>query len=875
MSSKWKHKTRTNHRGGNPNRGLGFEALEQRQLLSATPTGSLDDMIIFVNGGHGIHYAGGWGTDRGMGTSQDFIEDIAAQDFMSLYAEYVFNAGATVVPLRPIGHQPNEVVVDTWQASFHGTWNTGGASDVFGFADYFGPSDSIKVPNHGFRTGAEITYRTTRPSDTLPILNSSVNDETRYVIVVDRDTIGLATSLADSTANPPIYVDLVRDSGVTGFLDAIIDRRNTPELTDDRFFLLNRESDINYGDVPYRYAMASTTETAYARFRPKMPEAGEYPVYAWAAATARSVPDQEYRIHHAAGETTVNVNHETIGGGYVYLGTYFFNSGSSGYVDVTNVSSNAGDYVVADAIRFGNGFGTETRGVTAASSGHLKEDEAALYWIEAQLGERSSNPITLPIVRERIIQAARVWPDHMIREASTTGADRIYVGWHTNGFGNVYPSSRGRGVETVVHSKSPTANQEALAGKIAAEVFTDIDANKSLFEVLPFPRQRNNGDGISRGDKGEVRNTGEFDSTIVEVGFHTNPDDIKLMLDPDYQQIATRAAYQGTVNFFHELDSNSPTTVSPDPIRNLRAEKLTSFTGRLSWDLPVVDGIGGDAPTEFRVYRSADGRAFGEPTIVGNQTSVVVPIQRNSVEYFRITSANAGGESLPSKVVAANSGLVSNSNVLIVDGFDRRDRLQAISRTVSKGSNSFDVLTAEHDLGNSFDYVVPHAEAIEAHSGKSTDISTVPDSAVSIKDLAPLKKGETYGVMRVDNNTFQLTTLGGTTPIEFSDRGGGGTHRLDLPGRYPIQFEPEKDLLDDPNTLGIQLNRIRAQNHNLQTGDTVTYQRSDAIDLTEFDIIVWISGEEGDGPTNKRTVALNDRQIESIDNYVDAGGHMF
>ena len=40
------------------------------------------------------------------------IEDLGNVDQMTFLADYLFRAGATVVPLRPVGHQTNEVVLD-------------------------------------------------------------------------------------------------------------------------------------------------------------------------------------------------------------------------------------------------------------------------------------------------------------------------------------------------------------------------------------------------------------------------------------------------------------------------------------------------------------------------------------------------------------------------------------------------------------------------------------------------------------------------------------------------------------------------------------------------------------------------------------------
>src|SRR3954453_3987069 len=80
----------------------------------ARPHGGLSGKIVFVHGGHGITAAnekdGAWTFQRG--PSNGMIEDLGNVDQMTLFADYLFRAGATVVPLRPVGHQTNEVVVD-------------------------------------------------------------------------------------------------------------------------------------------------------------------------------------------------------------------------------------------------------------------------------------------------------------------------------------------------------------------------------------------------------------------------------------------------------------------------------------------------------------------------------------------------------------------------------------------------------------------------------------------------------------------------------------------------------------------------------------------------------------------------------------------
>ena len=119
------------------------------------------------------------------------------------------------------------------------------------------------------------------------------------------------------------------------------------------------------GTTPFRAAGTAATQTAHARYTPDIQEAGFYPIYAWVSADATwRTSDQRYSIHYAGGQTDVSINHRMVGGGFVYLGTYFFEEGTSGYVDIGNQSQDLREEarVVADAIRFGNGMGDIDRG---------------------------------------------------------------------------------------------------------------------------------------------------------------------------------------------------------------------------------------------------------------------------------------------------------------------------------------------------------------------------------------------------------------------------------------------------------------------------------------------------------------------------------
>src|SRR3954469_14894638 len=110
-----------------------IQALEPRVLL-AQPTGALSGKIVYTVGGHGITAdypgTGAWATQRG--DNNDLVEDFGNQDQLTYYVNYLFNAGATVVPLRPVGNQPNEVVLDNNSAVFTGSWSSSNVQPYFG-----------------------------------------------------------------------------------------------------------------------------------------------------------------------------------------------------------------------------------------------------------------------------------------------------------------------------------------------------------------------------------------------------------------------------------------------------------------------------------------------------------------------------------------------------------------------------------------------------------------------------------------------------------------------------------------------------------------------------------------------------------------------
>jgi hypothetical protein len=130
---------------------LRYEPLEPRLVMAAEdlidftamPSGALDGKIVYTGAGHGWEYLNGNLTTN-RGDVNEIVEPFGNQDQMTYFADYLLRAGATVAPMRPIGHQFNEVVLDNDSVgvSFSGTWSNSTAS-VYYDEDYGATVDTV------------------------------------------------------------------------------------------------------------------------------------------------------------------------------------------------------------------------------------------------------------------------------------------------------------------------------------------------------------------------------------------------------------------------------------------------------------------------------------------------------------------------------------------------------------------------------------------------------------------------------------------------------------------------------------------------------------------------------------------------------------
>jgi fibronectin type III domain protein len=508
-----------------------------------------------------------------------------------------------------------------------------------------------------------------------------------------------------------------------------------------------------YGDasdvVHYRYANTSTVETAVARYTPNLPEAGFYPVYAWTRDGSDRVSDQTYRIVHSGGATEVQINHRRVGKGWIYLGEYYFESGSAGYVEITNKSDDSkGSVVVADAIRFGNGMGDMDRG--AGISGQSREDENSRYWVQNGMGQ-GANPLTydqpgLTDYSDNVSTPPRMtaW---MNRESEGALTDRVYLGFHTNAYD---PGSLGLYNWNNDAEYATTTNQKRWAFIVANEF------NSDLVAVGSPPMEYNWPDRVALGkslilDRGDIefgeihgyRINYEMDATIIEVAAHGNKNEAELCLDMNVRRAAARAALQSIVRYFNEF-SDTALAFPPDTPSAVWGKSTSSESVTLGWTAPASNEVVGDPATGYVIYQSGNGYGYVAVAEVdgASKTSFTLnDLPNDETTYFRVASKNAGGESVQSEPIAVCPASSGNQDVLIVNGFDRIDRMmnppQVIAAGVggisAGGCTTYRIRPRQINAG---DYVIQHAEAIFANETPLVSCSNeaVVNGSVSLDD---------------------------------------------------------------------------------------------------------------------------------------------
>lgn len=109
--------------------------------------GALAGKVVYLTGGHGLNATAGvdgtWRTDRGL--TNGLVEDFGNQDQLQPFADYILRAGGMVAALRPIGHQPIEIVLDNDSpgVAWGGSW-TNVTTGLHYDEDYGATPDAVR-----------------------------------------------------------------------------------------------------------------------------------------------------------------------------------------------------------------------------------------------------------------------------------------------------------------------------------------------------------------------------------------------------------------------------------------------------------------------------------------------------------------------------------------------------------------------------------------------------------------------------------------------------------------------------------------------------------------------------------------------------------
>jgi hypothetical protein len=599
------------------------------------PIGALTGVTVYASAGHG--WTAGdtsWYLQRPV--LLDMCEDYGNIDQLNYFVHYAFNAGATVVPFRPVGWQTIEIVLDNDDpgVTFVGTWN-------------------------------------------------------------------------DSASSTKYY-----------------------------------ENGETVSGIPYKWTSADTVETATARYTPDIMTTDFYPVYCFTIAGSNRTL-QTYRVSHSGGISEITIDHRETGNGWIWLGNYYLEAGGDNYVEITNESTEAGA-IVADAMRWGDGYGDIVRPGPDSVSGYPRDEECQKYWAQSELGNNAVGfdpdiwDINGADDGSDNVRTGGKWAREM-NQVPPGGIfqdrwKRVHLEFHTNASGG-----GARGQICLITDLGATTYQEEYATILSDEVDADLLVLDGEFEHewvdRAAPTYTSSYGAICTG-----ANSDEFDATIVELAFHDNQQDAELLRDDRVRAAMAHACVHGIIRFLNSLpDSGVPLAFAPDTPRRVRAEVADNGDVVISWLAPLSDGARGDPATGYVVYQSTNGYGFGDPIVLGNAlTTTISDVPVGETRYFRVAATNSGGESMPSEVLAVRKSATMSEKVLIVNGFDRLRRQINPTQTFTQPPDYAGLWIERQKWlqSNSFDYVVQHAEALAAgdYGFASCCNEAVIDSYVQLDD---------------------------------------------------------------------------------------------------------------------------------------------
>ena len=498
-------------------------------------------------------------------------------------------------------------------------------------------------------------------------------------------------------------------------------------------------------------------------WQPNIPADGRYAVYVSYKTLPTSVSDAEYIVRHRGISTRFRVNQQMGGGTWVYLGTFDFAAGSSpdNSVLVSNKSNYRGT-VTADAVRFGGGMGSISRGdsihsyVRSAMPRFLEGSRYYAQWAgmpyklyknKEGVNDYGDDINIRSLMSNRLARGSVYLPGDSglcvpIELSLAVHSDAGYrqdmshigtLGIYTTGL-HTQTSETFEGA--LAEGLLPSGKSRLMSRDLCDMVMTQVDSDLRM--------QYDNWNRRQMYDKNysETREP-EVPGMILETLSHQNFADLVRGHDPVFKMLLSRAIYKGIAKYTAAVHSLPAITIQPLPVKDFSAildEEGDSV--QLSW-YPVTDpNEPTSIPTGFVVYTSEGSQGYDNGR-VAYRNHMKVSVQRGVLTRFMVRAINEGGASMPSEELCVYAAPEEKHRLLIVNDFDRLAGPQPIDTEISRGF-SFDT-----DPG----VVYQHSPS---YCGRQL---TFDKNGFNRRDAAELGfSGNEFEGMLMAGNTFDFTT---------------------------------------------------------------------------------------------------------------------
>ena len=520
-----------------------------------------------------------------------------------------------------------------------------------------------------------------------------------------------------------------------------------------------RNGILRDGENPFTMGTARMIRTtkkedkAIAIWQPNFKEEGRYAVYVSYQTMPKSVDDAHYIVRHKGQETHFIVNQKMGGGTWVYLGTFDFDKGENPFncVALTNQSKRKG-VVTADAVRFGGGMGNIERG---GDISHMPRClEAARYY-----AQWAGAPYS--------IYGNKTGTDDYAEDINTRS---LMTNWLAGGSPYV-PTKEGKKVpielSLAVHSDAGYERDgKSLVGSLAICTTSFNDgrlnsgisrfASQDFIEALRSNVTRDLSKKYKRWNwrylwdrnYSETR-LPEVPSAIIETLSHQNFPDMKLGQDPNFKFTMARSIYKTILRYVSQMHRR-PCIVQPLQPHLFKATLTGDNKVRLSWKAQDDELEPTAVPTSYNIYVAAGSGGFDNGTNVKG-TSYTMELEPGVMYRFKVTAVNRGGESFPTSTLSAYYQPGATKTAMVINGFSRlsapavRDNIHEQGFDIKEDAGVSYGLTAGWSgkqqcfnkstmgstepnglgysgnemagnfvMGNTFDYVYTHADAIAA-----------------------------------------------------------------------------------------------------------------------------------------------------------------